>query len=117
MSMSKNPNNYRHIKPILDAAVINNGGRCKFPSKREAIRFRLEAYQYRKILAEGGPTQYDDLVLTLSDNHVIFKIRKVSGVFYAEDGTKLSLAEDLAEPPDELLDVANALSLKLGVEW
>ena len=113
MALSQNPNTYRHVKPILDAVLEHGQGRYTLPSEREAIRWRMEAYQYRKLLAKSGPTLYDNIVIQLEGMEAILTFRKVSGTFVTEDGTKINLDREIPAGADPLLDFANSLFLQL----
>lgn len=120
MTMSKNPNSYGHIKAVLDAAVSAGGGAYTLPSAAEAIKWRQEAYRYRSMLSEIGPTPYDDLLLSLVENKIRIVVKTFTGTFTTEDGTIINLTKP-AHIPDELeqaaLDFANSLdSLELDLE-
>lgn len=87
MTLSTNVNNFLHIKPILDLAIENKGGVYALPTKTAAIRFRMESYQYRKLLLKDGPTPYDKLVIKLNGTSVILELRSIQGKFTTQDGT------------------------------
>lgn len=113
MSMSKNPNAYIHVKPVLDAALENGGGVYTLLNKTAAITWRAQAHAYRRIIGETGPTIYDGLLLSIDNNRIIIKIVKIVGKFHDPDGKLIIISEKPPEPKDELLDIAKELALEL----
>lgn len=114
MSLSKNLNNYRHIIPVLDEAMKRGGGVYKLLNKTAALRWRMEAYQMRKLLAINGATKYDDLVLSIEGANIKMTIRKVEGLFYTPEGKEVKLQKELTPAMDDL--EAFAMGLGLSVE-
>lgn len=113
MGLSQNINNYRHVFPILDAALANNGGTYKLLSKSQALRWRMEAYQYRKLLSAHGPTKYDDLVLSVNGASIKITIREIAGIFVNPVGEEIKLNRQLMEPVDDLEAFALQLATTL----
>jgi len=114
MSLSTNINAYIHVKPILDAAVAHGGGRYRLESNKAAIRWRLHAYQYRKLVAQSGPTNYDKLILRVEGSVVIFGVDAIEGIFTRPDGSMEPLVKRQPEPDDALLDFAKNFAGGLG---
>lgn len=110
MAMSKKLSNYRHVGPVLDAAVANHGGLYKLDSKKRAFRWRAEAYMYRKLLNNGAPTIYDDLVLVLDGATVKITVRTVEGIFTTPMGEKVTLDRGLSP----VIDPLEAFAMELG---
>lgn len=110
MALSQNLNSYKHIKPIMDeAAARPDGVVYTLPDAKSAIRWRLEAYQFRRLLAaQQGPTPYDSLVLRIDTNKVRIVPRESFGVLTTHDGTRIEPAviqgELVVDPLEEFAE-------------
>jgi hypothetical protein len=113
MSLSKNPNSYLHIKPVLDIAVENGGGIYTLESHTAALKWRAQAHAYRSIIGKTGPTNYDLLILSVDDNKIIIKVAKVSGEFRNPLGDVVELSKKPPDPEDKLLDIARELAASI----
>jgi hypothetical protein len=116
MSLSKNPNAYIHVKPILDLAVDRGGGTYTLITNTEAIKWRAHANAYRKIISQGGPTNYDGLELLIDENKVVILVRAIKGQFTTQDGTIIDIKQDVPLSDDELLKSAKDFALEIGVD-
>lgn len=126
MPLSKNINQYQDIKRVLDTAVANGGARYKLPSDKAAVRWRLRAYYYRKLLQvslqEGNiipgytpATPYDMMQLTLDGPIVIIKLKVEEGELLDEAGNPIDAAAlPSEEDEDELTRAANELVERHG---
>jgi len=113
MGMSSNINNYRHVAPIMDLAVQNRGGLYKMASKGKATRWRMEAYQFKKLISAqigDGPSKYDDLIMSIEGPNIRFNMRELDGIFVSKLGEEIRPTRQLAEPMDELEKFALALA-------
>lgn len=118
MSLSKNINAYIHTKPVLDKAVQYGGGVYTLISEKEAMRWRMQAYAFRTLLAKDGPTKYDHLVIRINFNQVVISVQAIKGKFETPDGMQIDIDRAMPEPHDPLLEMANkfALDLEIGDE-
>lgn len=114
MPLPKNLNAYANVKAILDAALDNLPAKYMVATHNEAVRWRQEAYYFRKLSQLGGDTRYDSLMFKLDDNRIIIESRSVTGTLTREDGKVVEIA--LAETPDTTEEFAFALAKRLGVE-
>jgi hypothetical protein len=111
MSLSKNPAAYEHVQKVLDAVVGLPSARYRCPSKSAAMRFRAEAYMYRKIC---GSPKYDGLTFKLEGETVVISVRQVEGVIETGDGQPIEPAASKLETDFEA--EAFGLAKKLGLD-
>lgn len=105
MPITSNLTSLAHIKSVLDAALRVGGGRYKLGSYKEAVRWRAEAYQYRKLLKEemqnsGLPpnTPYDHMKLTIEDSTVVIGKHVLIGTLMDNKGETLEFVTELDDP-------------------
>ena len=116
MPLSKNLSAYQHVKQILDAALPH--AKCTFtlPTSSAAIRWRQEAYYFRKL---SGSPAYDNLIFRLDGLKVIIEKRVIPGVLTTHDGTTIEPAAtseldgDLSEMEKHAFDFAKRLGLEV----
>ena len=99
MTMTKNLSYLAHIAPILDEAVERGEVHYKFPTSGKAFRWRLEAYQFRKLVNAQGVTKYNNLILRWEkgDTDVVITVRRITGTLYTPEG-------EIIQPEDKDLD-------------
>lgn len=121
MGLSTNINTYNDIRRVLDTVLAKGEvARYKTESRADAVRWRLRAYTFRKLLQRqlnetagtipgySPSTPYDNMILRLDDTAVIIDMdgQAIPGELTDETGRPLSLLEaDEAEvdPNDPLL--------------
>jgi hypothetical protein len=107
MTLSKKLATYTHIKTVLDAVV--DGGRdatYTLPTERDAMRWRHEAYYYRKLLLErGATTPYDNMTFRIEGPTVHIIFNKATGV--------LKIDNEIVTPADAQLTIAFELAKEL----
>lgn len=126
MPLSSNTASFAHIGPVLDAALAAGGGRYRLATKSQAIRWRAEAYHYRKLLEKeararliipGLPvrTPYDTMLLTIEGSTVVIGRQAPKGVLTDTEDQPLPLAKprDPAVEEDELQLQADELARQL----
>lgn len=115
MGSSKNPRHYSHVQAVLDAALAQGGGRYQCDSDKAAIRWRQEAYYFRKlsqklmqdtILMPGiiAPTPYDEMFLTVEGATVVIQLRENAikpGRLTSLKGVPLTLDKLTPQPTTE----------------
>jgi hypothetical protein len=115
MPLSKNLSAYAHIKQILDAALSHPKLIWTLPSKKAAIRWRQEAYYYRKL--SGNPL-YDNYILRIEDANVIIERREVVGVLKTPEGKEIAPATpDLGADLTGMERAAFNLAQTLGLQF
>lgn len=132
MPLSTNTTTYAHVAAVLDAAIAAGGGQYALATPKDAIRWRAQAYQYRKLIERdlraklGVPgiavsTPYDHMFLTIEGNVVKIGARQIEGVLTLPDGSKPTLVAPqlipmevtkVVEEDDPLL--AEAMAAKKG---
>lgn len=126
MGMSTHIHNYKDVKEVLDAAVAQGGARYKLETDKQAIRWRLRAYQYRKLLqkqmSEGvlipgytPETPYDGMLLTLDGPTVVIQFGLVRGTLTDLDGNPIVPPKEATTDEDDPL-LLEALRLVDGVD-
>lgn len=80
MTASKTIATYSDCQTIMDKALKAKGGRVRFETPSQAVRFRYRCYVFRKMLRPVNvpkalaTTVYDDLYLTIEDSTVVFNL-------------------------------------------
>lgn len=113
MAMTKNIHAFEHIRKVLDAVLQYETADYRLPDPKAAMRWRAEAYHFRRLAQAQGIMKYDQLLLQLSGEVVIISRRKVEGVLTV--GAK-GLAPKEEEVPEEVEDFAFNFAKKLGLE-
>ena len=93
MSLSKNVAAYQVVQQVLDTALGHKEIRYETESPKAAMRFRAEAYYYRRLLSEKGDDRFATLLLRISGKYVIITHRTEVGRILTLDGQELSPAE------------------------
>lgn len=107
---------YTHVQPVLDAAFAAEGpSRYELASAKAAVRWRQEAYMYRKLLAATGDNSLSDMVLTVDGPVVVIDRRAPTGVLTTHDGTHLPLEAPRAAP-DTAEGFAADFARRLGLD-
>lgn len=116
---------YLNHKAVLDAALAAGGGRYSLPSHKEAVRWRLEAYYFRKLyvkkMREEIPvgtisTPYDNMLLRLAGNVVIIEQRVITGKLTTHDGTVITLDDPYRREQEKLDEEAEQIAKDLGLD-
>lgn len=113
MSLSKNIQSFDHIRAILDAALAHEEADYRLPDSKAAVRWRMEAYHFRRLAQHAGITKYDQLLLQLTGEVVKISKRKIEGV--------LTVGSKSVEPKAEVTtpdveEFAFEFAKKLGLE-
>jgi hypothetical protein len=117
MALPSNPEAYAHIQAVLDAVLAKPGATYTCASPKAAVRWRMEAYYFRKLVQAAGDNRYNDLVLKLSDNVITFARRVPEGVLQDADGKPLDFAEarplteEEKQLEDSIFELAKGLKL------
>lgn len=109
MPLTENLASYEDVQRVLDAAQIKGGAVYALKTRKEAVRWRLRAYAYRKLLIRaeqrrlGLPTfpvstPYDTMFLSVEEN-------KVRIVFNRDLGTLTDLVGNNLTPADRNIPV------------
>ena len=101
MALPTNPEAYQHIQSVLDAVLGEPNATYKCATNKAAIRWRMEAYYFRKLMRAQKDHRYDDLVLKVNDDTVVFSRRVASGELRDAKGNILSLAPHRPLTPEE----------------
>ena len=106
MPLSENLRAYEHVRVILDHAIAHGGARYTRQNHRDAVRWRLEAYQFRKLfmksVAKDGvvpPTPYDGMHLVIEGAVIIIRFRT------REELYKGSLSDLQGKPIDPTVSI------------
>ena len=118
MSLTKNLAAYGHVQQILDAALLHPITKYETTSKSQAMRFRADAYYFRRLLSDQGDNRYLQLILRVEDRFVVIERRAPVGVLISHDGTEIApgTPRALTKHEDELEAAAFALSKSLGLD-
>ena len=118
MSFTKNLAAYGHVQQILDASLLHPITKYETTSKSRAMRFRAEAYFFRRLLSDQGDNRYANLILRVEDRFVIIERRAEIGVLITHDGTAIQpgAPRALTDHEGELERAAFALSKSLGLD-
>lgn len=127
MPLNDNLRTYLHIKAILDAAIEAGGGRYQLVDAKQAIRWRLDAYQFRKLYVrmkqkemrtDRVQTIYDNMLLRIDGSTVIIDKKEFQGFLTTHDGTVITPADPYAKIDKQLdADAAElAKSLNINLE-
>jgi len=123
MTLSNQLSSYADVQIVFDKAIELQGGKYRFQTRGDAVRWRQRAYKFRKLLDEQpfAANPYRDLVLRLtkdpSDTTVEITIGHVEGEFLDPKGKKVKLPKKLVEEiqvDDTLFDEAKKLAEELG---
>lgn len=101
MPLSPGLEHYSRHETILKAAVQLGSGTYVLRTREEAIRWRFEAYYFRKLYNKkirasgfkGSMGPYDDLVIKVKDNVVHIEKRRFEGIFYDPEGNVVELTD------------------------
>ena len=106
------------MQQILDAALLHPVTKYETTSKSQAMRFRAEAYYFRRLLSDQGDNRYSQLILRVEDRFVILERRAPIGMLVTHDGTEIApgTPRALTKHEDELEAAAFALSKSLGLD-
>ncbi len=118
MPLPKSLSSYTHVKQILDAALPH--AKCTFtlPSPAAAVRWRQEAYYFRRLMQQSGNPIYDNFILKIDGAKIHFEKRAIPGTLTAEDGTEIKpqdadIGGDLSEAEKFAFDFAKKLGLEI----
>lgn len=123
MPLNDNLRTYLHIKAILDAAIEAGGGRYKLVDAKQAIRWRLDAYQFRKLFVrmkqkelktDRVETIYDNMYLRIDGNTVIIDKKEYTGFLTTHDGTVITPADPYVAQDEALDQEADELAKSLN---
>lgn len=123
MPLNDNLRTYLHIKAILDAAIEAGGGRYQLVDAKQAIRWRLDAYQFRKLFVrmkqkelktDRVETIYDNMLLRIDGNTVIIDKKEFSGFLTTHDGTVITPPDPYAVQDAALDEEADELAKSLN---
>lgn len=124
MALSQNLRTYLHIKAILDAAIAAGGGRYRLANANQAIKWRLDAYQFRKLYVRARQqelkidrvqTIYDNMYLRIDGNTVIIGKKEYQGFLTTHDGTVITPPDPYATQDAELDAQAKELAETLNL--
>lgn len=115
MPLPRNLNAYKDVKAVLDAAMDNLPAAYMLATPNAAIRWRQEAYYFRKLSQLGEDHRYDNLMFKVDGRKVLIENRSVVGVLTREDGKKIEVepAESLSEAEEFARNFAKQ---RLGLE-
>lgn len=113
MSLSKNIQSFDHIRAILDAALPHQTSEYRLPDAKAAIRWRQEAYHFRRLAQHAGIMKYDQLFLQLSGEVVKISHKQIEGVLTVGSKKVEPKAEETSPDVEEF---AFDLAKKLGLE-
>lgn len=113
---------YTDCREAFDAALANNGAVAEFPDRKTAISWRLRANRFRaQLRRELGvdATKYDNMVLRLEDNKVIFDMSLPEFKLTDLEGRPITTSGNVDElrfdEEDDELAAARAFAKKLGI--
>lgn len=101
MPMSRNPNVFRDVKAVFDAALQRGRVRYPRPTRGQAVHWRQRAYHYRTLLYQikmesyshipgyTTSTPYDKLIIKLDGNDVVVEV---------SDGLDAQILDDDGNP-------------------
>lgn len=123
MPTSKNLRNYDHIRVILDHALTRGGAKYTRQNHADAIRWRLEAYSFRRLLVKSvtkdgvtPPTPYDGMYLQVEGATVIINFRTrdelYKGTLTDLDGNPIDQKTVPDAPEEEDIFAEEAMDLK-----
>jgi hypothetical protein len=101
MSFSRNPNNFLHIKPVLDAAKLAGGATLSLRSKKEAFYWRAQAYHYRKLLSANGATPYDNMIIRIAEGEVTIDFHTINTTITTPTGELITTEGPQSADPFE----------------
>jgi hypothetical protein len=117
MALPTSPEAYAHIQAVLDAVLAKPGATYKCASAKAAVRWRMEAYYFRKLVQAAGDNRYNDLVMKLSEDVITFARRVPEGELRDAEGNPLDFAaarpltEEERELESAIFDLADKLKL------
>ena len=118
MGLTRNLAAYEHVRSVLEKALAHDELTYTLATPKEAIRWRQEAYYYRKLIAETGNQKFANFVISIEGPAVIIRKRLVTGTITTQDGTRVDPAprpieEDADETEAFALDFAKRLGLDI----
>lgn len=115
MTMTKNIGNLAYIAPVLDEALERIEVIYQLPNAGAAFRWRLEAYQFRKLASAQGVTKYNELIFRWSkgDTAVKINVKKILGVLKTAEGDIIFRKEKDLDEYDPMMREALKLREKL----